>query len=149
MHNDLIVWEDLVLQLVHFINQKTSQKINYLEAEMVTVFFILELFIAIIGIKIQCLTHARSVFYHWATSPAPVLFLFWEMNGHASQVTTWGINTYPECFMFWGLSIRTASLILRSWSGQFLETVILCHSDCLGLFGVGWRITCREEGQTC
>lgn len=47
--------------------------------------------------------------------------------------------------MFWGLSIRTASLILRSWSGQFLETVILCHSDCLGLFGVGWRITCREK----
>lgn len=23
-------------------------------------------------------------------------------------------DTYPECFMFWGLSIRTASLIFRS-----------------------------------
>lgn len=21
----------------------------------------------------------------------------------------------------------------------------LCHSDCLGLFGVGWRITCRDK----
>lgn len=32
---------------------------------------------------------------------------------------------HPQCFMFWGLSIRMASLILRSWSGHALVTVIL------------------------
>ena len=67
------------------------------------------------------------------------------MNGGVSKIASQRRYTYPECFMFWGLSIRTASLILRSWSGQFLETVILCHSDCLGLFGVGWRITCWKK----
>lgn len=62
-----------------------------------------------------------------------------------AHVTTWFIwrrVSYPQCFMFCGLSIRMASLILRSWSGQALVTVILWSSDCLGLLGVGWRTTC-------
>lgn len=53
--------------------------------------------------------------------------------------------TYPQCFIFWGLSMRMASLILRSWSGQALVKVILWSSDCLGLFGVGWRTTYRSS----
>lgn len=53
--------------------------------------------------------------------------------------------SHPQCFMFWGLSIRMASLILRSWSGQALVTVILWSSDCLGLLGVGWRTTCIKK----
>lgn len=50
-------------------------------------------------------------------------------------------DTYPQCFMFWGLSMRMANLIFRSLSEQPLETDILCISDCLGLFGVGWSTT--------
>lgn len=49
--------------------------------------------------------------------------------------------TYPQCFMFCGLSMRIASLILRSVSGQPLDTVILWSSDCFGLLGVGWSTT--------
>lgn len=52
--------------------------------------------------------------------------------------------TYPQCFMFCGLSMRMASLILRSLSGQPLETVILWSSDCLGLLGVGWSTTWEQ-----
>ena len=74
-------------------------------------------------------------------------FFFFLNKEMDEEITPQRRSTYPECFIFWGLSIRTASLILRSWSGQFLETVILCHSDCLGLLGVGWRITCREKRQ--
>lgn len=50
--------------------------------------------------------------------------------------------THPQCFMFCGLSMRTASLIFRSWSGQAFVRVILWSSACLGLFGVGCRTTC-------
>ena len=63
------------------------------------------------------------------------------------SVTTWLAEqdaSYPQCFMFCGLSIRMASLIFRSWSGHALVTVILWSSDCLGLLGVGWRTTCTE-----
>lgn len=76
---------------------------------------------------------------------APLFSSIAVSRNECTHVSDWEGNTYPECFMFWGLSIRTASLILRSWSGQFLETVILCHSDCLGLFGVGWRITYKKK----
>ena len=38
------------------------------------------------------------------------------------------ISTYPQCFMFIGLSILTATLIFRSWSGEFLATLHLYHS---------------------
>lgn len=47
--------------------------------------------------------------------------------------------------MFCGLSMRIASFILRSWSGQAFVTVILWSSDCLGLLGVGWRTTCIQR----
>lgn len=47
--------------------------------------------------------------------------------------------------MFCGLSMRMASLILRSLSGQLLETVILWNSDCFGLLGVGCSTTCGEH----
>lgn len=57
--------------------------------------------------------------------------------------TEWRLS-YPQCFMFCGLSIRMASLIFRSWSGHALVTVILWSSDCLGLLGVGWRTTCTQ-----
>lgn len=50
--------------------------------------------------------------------------------------------------MFWGLSIRMASLIFRSWSGHALVTVILWSSDCLGLLGVGWRTTCTQTKES-
>lgn len=53
--------------------------------------------------------------------------------------------TYPQCFMFCGLSMRMASLILRSLSGQPLDTVILWSSDCLGLLGVGWSTTWKRQ----
>lgn len=53
--------------------------------------------------------------------------------------------TYPQCFMFCGLSMRMASLILRSLSGQPLDTVILWSSDCLGLLGVGWSTTWEQS----
>lgn len=51
-----------------------------------------------------------------------------------------GSHTYPQCFMFCGLSMRMASLILSS-SGHPLETLILWSSHCLALLGVGWRTT--------
>lgn len=55
------------------------------------------------------------------------------------------VQTYPQCFMFCGLSMRMASFILRSLSGQLLDTVILWNSDCFGLFGVGCSTTCGEQ----
>lgn len=57
--------------------------------------------------------------------------------------------TYPQCFMFCGLSMRMASLILRSLSEQPLHTVILWSSDCLGLLGVGWRTTWECSHHYC
>lgn len=69
------------------------------------------------------------------------------MEGTQERVATrltWQRITYPQCFMFCGLSIRMASLIFRSWSGHALVTVILWSSDCLGLLGVGWRTTCTQ-----
>lgn len=56
-------------------------------------------------------------------------------------------HTHPQCFMFWGLSMRIASLIFRSLSAQPFDTVILCSSDCLGLLGVGCKTTC-VRGET-
>lgn len=38
------------------------------------------------------------------------------------------IKTYPQCFRFCGLSILTAILILRLFSGEFFGTCILYHS---------------------
>lgn len=64
---------------------------------------------------------------------------WWKMED------VWQRITYPQCFMFCGLSIRIASLIFRSWSGHALVTVILWSSDCLGLLGVGWRTTCAQK----
>lgn len=51
--------------------------------------------------------------------------------------------THPQCFMFCGLSIRTANLIFRS-SEQPLATVILWSSHCLGLLGVGCNTTWKH-----
>jgi hypothetical protein len=44
-------------------------------------------------------------------------------------------DTYPQCFIFCGLSILTAIFIRRS--GTFLATVIFDHSGSLELVAVG------------
>ena len=55
--------------------------------------------------------------------------------------------TYPQCFMFCGLSILTAILMDRS-SGQFLVVFILCHSAILLLFPVGRNTTYNIKRET-
>ena len=40
----------------------------------------------------------------------------------------WFIMSYPQCFMFMGLSILTATLIFSSWSWEPFETLALYHS---------------------
>lgn len=62
---------------------------------------------------------------------------------HWRRASTWRTATYPQCFMFWGLSMRMASFILSS-SGQPLVTAILWSSHCLGLLGVGWSTTWKQ-----
>jgi hypothetical protein len=47
---------------------------------------------------------------------------------------------HPQCFMFWGLSMRTAILIVRL-SGQCLLICILYHSGVRGLVAVGCKST--------
>lgn len=55
-------------------------------------------------------------------------------------------GTHPQCFMCGGLSILTASFILKSESWLFLGTTILCSSGDFELLDVGYNITCK--GQT-
>lgn len=62
---------------------------------------------------------------------------------HWRRASTWRTATYPQCFMFCGLSMRMASFILSS-SGQPLDTAILWSSHCLGLLGVGWSTTWKQ-----
>ena len=52
--------------------------------------------------------------------------------------------TYPQCFIFCGLSILTAILIDKS-SGQFLVVFILCHSASLLLLPVGRKTTWKKK----
>ena len=47
---------------------------------------------------------------------------------------------YPQCFMFIGLSIRTATLSLSSLSWELFETLSLYHSGALLASGVGWMV---------
>lgn len=49
--------------------------------------------------------------------------------------------TYPQCFMFSGLSMRQAIFMRRSWSGRLFGTVIRCHSGDFEERGVGRKIT--------
>jgi len=47
------------------------------------------------------------------------------------------LETDPQCFMFCGLSIRVAILILRFFAGQFLVVSSWYHSGTLELVAVG------------
>lgn len=54
-------------------------------------------------------------------------------------------HTHPLCFMWGGLSIRTANLIFKSESWLFFGTTIRWNSADLELFEVGYSITCRRH----
>jgi len=57
-------------------------------------------------------------------------------------------DTYPQCFIFCGLSTRHAIFIFRFLSGQFFVVCSVYHSGALGLVAVGFRTTYISHSET-
>lgn len=69
------------------------------------------------------------------------LFCSHQKHTWLVDLVTFFLQTYPQCFIFCGLSILTAIFIFNSSGQFFLLTFILYHSGCLLYVEVGWMIT--------